>query len=245
MEFLTSTGQKILFYFIIFSLLFYLLMKYLRKKGHEYFSQSYWEGRYGYFTQQMDWYTNFTQLNKDFKIDEIIKENFYSKPHQINILELGCGNSTMSFNLYNLGYKNITAIDFSYNVINQMKKTYENTSINYMQCDFNRLNEYFNQNEFNMIIEKAGLDSIATKNSPEVPEKLVNIYEKIYYVLKNNGIILSMSSKNPNFWKGNVFSKLEERKLFKCIQIKRTTFSTQHNPIQMNLYFYYLKKIEL
>jgi ubiquinone/menaquinone biosynthesis C-methylase UbiE len=180
MEFLTSTGQKILFYFIIFTILFYLLMKYLRKKGHEYFSQSYWEGRYGYFTQQMDWYTNFTQLNKDFKIDEIIKENFYSKPHQINILELGCGNSTMSFNLYNLGYKNITAIDFSYNVINQMKKTYENTSINYVQCDFNRLNEYFNQNEFNMIIEKAGLDSIATKNSPEVPEKLVNIYVKIY-----------------------------------------------------------------
>ena len=72
---------------------------------------------------------------------------------------------------------------------------------------------------------------------------LFNIYEKMFFVLKNNGIVFSISSKNPEFWKKNVFENLEKNNLFKCIQIRRTTFVNEKNPIVANLYFYYLKKM--
>ena len=242
MSFFSSTGQKIIFYIIIIVIGIYFLMRWLKKKSREYFSQEYWENRYSWYTQEMDWYTNFNQINNDFKIEEILKENF-SSPKKCFFLEMGCGNSTMCFDLYNLGYKNITSIDFSSIVIERNKEKYRNTKIKFIVCDFNRMNEMFEKNKFDVIIEKAGLDSIAVKGTPEVPFTLQNIYEKMFYVLKNNGIVLSVSSKNPQFWKSNVFEELEKKKLFKCIQIRRTTFTNEKNPILMNLYFYYLKKI--
>jgi ubiquinone/menaquinone biosynthesis C-methylase UbiE len=176
----------------------------------------------------MDWYTNFTQINNDFQIETILKENFQN-PKKCKFLELGCGNSTMSFDLYELGYKNITSIDFSSIVIEKMKEKYKNTKINFLVCDFNRMNEMFEKNEFDIIIEKAGLDSIAVKNTPDVPISLFNIYEKMFFVLKNNGIVLSISSKNPQFWKSNVFEELEKKntaiKKFKQWQKDMTSFN--------------------
>jgi ubiquinone/menaquinone biosynthesis C-methylase UbiE len=242
MSFFSSTGQKIIFYLIIIVIIIYFINKWLKKKSREYHSQEYWENRYSWYTQEMDWYTNFTQINNDFQIETILKENFQN-PKKCKFLELGCGNSTMSFDLYELGYKNITSIDFSSIVIEKMKEKYKNTKINFLVCDFNRMNEMFEKNEFDIIIEKAGLDSIAVKNTPDVPISLFNIYEKMFFVLKNNGIVLSISSKNPQFWKSNVFEELEKKNLFKCIQIRRTTFVNEKNPIVANLYFYYLKKM--
>ena len=48
---------------------------------------------------------------------------------QSKILEMGCGNITLSFDLYNIGYKNITAIDFSTIVIKNMARIYKNTEM--------------------------------------------------------------------------------------------------------------------
>ena len=78
MSFFSSTGQKIIFYIIIIVIGIYFLMRWLKKKSREYFSQEYWENRYSWYTQEMDWYTNFNQINNDFKIEEILKENFSS-----------------------------------------------------------------------------------------------------------------------------------------------------------------------
>ncbi len=62
--------------------------------------------------------------------------------------------------------------------------------------DYLRLFDYFQNNSFDMVIEKAGLDSIATKNSDDVPLLLKEVYEQIYYVLKPGGIFISISNKN-------------------------------------------------
>ena len=126
-----------------------------------------------------------------------------------------------------------------------MKAKYgESTSISYLCVDFNRMDQFFDENQFDVIIEKAGLDSIAVRNSPDVPKLLFNIYEKMHKVLKVNGIVLSISSKNPVFWKNSVLNKLVDNKMFEIIQIKKTVFTNPKNPTLMNLYFYYLQKVE-
>ena len=156
------SGQTIIIIIITACILYYL-HQFLRKKSHEYSSKSYWEGRYGLFSKRMDWYTNYAQLNRDFNIDDFIKKKYPSNTYKKRILEMGCGNSTLSYDLYNSGFKNITAIDFSENIINKMREYYKGTSINFQICDFNFMNIFFEQNFFDIIIEKAGLDSIATK----------------------------------------------------------------------------------
>ena len=120
------SSQTIIILIIIGCILYYL-HQFFKKKSTEYSSRRYWEGRYGWFTQRMDWYTNFTQLNRDFQIIKIIEEKYPKNTLKKQILEMGCGNSTLSYELYNVGFKNITAIDFSTIVIKNMANIYKDT----------------------------------------------------------------------------------------------------------------------
>ena len=236
------SGQTILIIIITACVLYYL-HQFLKKKSHEYSSKSYWEGRYGIFSKRMDWYTNFAQLNKDFNIENLIKKVYPSNTYKKRILEMGCGNSTLSYDLYNKGFKNITAIDFSTNIINKMREYYKDTTIKYQVCDFYSMNIFFEENSFDIIIEKAGLDSIATKGTDDVPELLYKVFKNIYFILSNGGILLSFSSKNTDFWRRNIYNRLEREKLFEVVETKKTVFKTEGKDILMNLYFSYLKKI--
>lgn len=105
------------------------------------------------------------------------------------------------------------------------------------------MNENFEKESIEIIIEKAGLDSIATKETPEVPQILKKAYQQIYYVLKPKGIVLSFSIKNQEFWNTSVFNYLRQEGMFEVVDQKRTVFTSEKNPTYMNLYFYYLKKI--
>ena len=191
----------------------------------------------------MDWYTNYAQLNRDFQLDELIKQNYPSKTNKIRILEMGCGNSTLSYDLFKKGFKNITAIDFSSVIIKKMNEYYKDTNIKFIVCDFNLMNIYFEEKSFDLIIEKAALDSIATKGTDDVPELLYKVFKNIHYVLNNKGILFSFSSKNVEFWKKTIYNRLESEKLFEIIDIKKTIFRTEVNSNNMNLYYFYLKKI--
>ena len=236
------SAQTIIIIIIILCILYYLHV-YFKKKSKDFSSLRYWEGRYALFSKRMDWYTNYAQLNRDFQLDELIKQNYPSKTNKIRILEMGCGNSTLSYDLFKKGFKNITAIDFSTVVIKKMKENYKDLNINFIVCDFNIMNILFEQKSFDLIIEKAALDSIATKGTDDVPELLYKVFKNIYYVLSDKGFLLSFSSKNVEFWKKTIYNRLENEQLFKIIDIKKTIFRTEVNTNNMNLYFFYLKKI--
>ena len=124
-----------------------------------------------------------------------------------------------------------------------MNEYYKDTNIKFIVCDFNLMNIYFEEKSFDLIIEKAALDSIATKGTDDVPELLYKIFKNIYYVLNNKGILFSFSSKNVEFWKKTIYNRLESEKLFEIVDIKKTIFRTEVNSNNMNLYYFYLKKI--
>ena len=85
MVFLSS--QAIIIIIIIACILYYLHI-FFKKKSHEYSSRRYWEGRYGWFTERMDWYTNFQQINKDFEINQIIQKKYQKNAYKKKILEM-------------------------------------------------------------------------------------------------------------------------------------------------------------
>jgi hypothetical protein len=106
------------------------------------------------------------------------------------------------------------------------------------------MNEIFNINCFDLVIEKAGLDSIANKSTPDVPHLLRSAYNQIYSVLKPGGYVVSFSNKNPDFWHENVFNHISNGKMFKVIRQEVTVFTIEKNPTLMNLYCYILKSIK-
>ena len=114
---------------IAVTVLLYILRKLLVPRKSEYHSQEYWESRYSLFSKQMDWYCPFEKIANDFNICELL-DAYYEKKNKTRILELGCGNSSMAFDMHNLGYRKITSIDFSSIIVKQMKEKHKGTSIN-------------------------------------------------------------------------------------------------------------------
>ena len=74
----------------------------------QYGKQEYWEERYDKDKEPFDWYQHYTGVR------DMVTQ--YLKPDK-SILVIGCGNSKFSEDLYEDGFKNITNVDFSENVI--------------------------------------------------------------------------------------------------------------------------------
>lgn len=66
---------------------------------------------------EFDWYQEWINLR------DIISQ--FIKPHS-KILNIGAGNSVLSEDMYKEGYKNITNIDFSEIVVDDMQTKYKN-----------------------------------------------------------------------------------------------------------------------
>ena len=212
---------------LIIAIVLYIIHKWLYRKAREYYSQTYWDNRYSYYLKEMDWYTNFDKINKDFGIIDKINEIFvHGKGIPIH------------------NFQNITAIDFSNVIISRMQEKYSNIKqVKFMCVDFNNLSEHYKENTYDIIIEKAGLDSIAIKNTPDVPELLMKVYYQMHKVLKKGGTVFSISSKNTSFWKSNVFERLQKENLFELKEVRISTAIIKENTPPMNVYFFRYEKI--
>lgn len=75
------------------------------------------------------------------------------------ILMLGCGNSTLSEEMYKDGYRNIVNIDFSPVVIENMKRKCKDlVEMEWMVMDI--MSMTFSTSSFDVVIEKATLDAL-------------------------------------------------------------------------------------
>ena len=83
----------------------------------------------------------------------------------LNVLVIGCGNSELSIQLYQLGFRNILSVDFSPPVIDQMKQRYSETIEQSehkfdFQCMDVRDMKALKTSAYDLIIDKGTLDSI-------------------------------------------------------------------------------------
>lgn len=127
------------------------------------------------------------------------------------ILNVGCGNSRLSEEMYEEGYQNITNIDISHTCVRYMEDKLKTKCPNmtYRQMDVMNMKDIPNA-EYNVVLDKGTLDSILCgDNSEENCEKMLL---EINRVLKPNGIYICVSygseehrkeylkNKSINFW---------------------------------------------
>ena len=146
---------------------------------------SYWDSRYE-IPEDFDWYQNWTDLAPAFDLffagDEVV-------------LNIGCGNSRMSYEMsMSSPIQKVVSIDFSSNVINQMKQKYsQNSKLEWMVMDCTKMT--FPDNSFDMVFDKGTVDCIFCSDSPI--ESVYNTLSEVERVLKTGGLFFLISYSKP------------------------------------------------
>ncbi|XP_044075299.1 EEF1A lysine methyltransferase 4 [Siniperca chuatsi] len=171
-------------------------MDYLPDHNSRYKDVDYWDERYK--TEQCyDWLGCFSKFQH-------LLENYVKK--EDSILILGCGNSSMSGDMYSAGYHSITNIDYSSVCISSMSARYSDCpSMTWHQMDVSQLS--FPDASFDVILEKATLDSIMVEEktpwevSPQTACFIHKALTEISRCLKPGGRFVSVTFANPLFRK--------------------------------------------
>ncbi|KAH0572531.1 Methyltransferase [Spironucleus salmonicida] len=138
-----------------------------------------WQEFYSEIKTNKDWYLKLPQLQ------ELIQQLAES---QSEILDIGCGSSNLANELNELGYKNVTCIDYLESVINQMQPQVSGSQ--YILMDAKDLQ--FPNNIFDVAITKGTLDFMQ-----EDITEVCQIITEIHRTLKLNGACIIVSQILP------------------------------------------------
>jgi len=148
----------------------------------------YWDIRYTKHTEVLEWH----QLSWPGLKEAIAP---LLKPDS-KILNVGSGNSRLSEEMYDEGFKHITNIDISNVVVKAMQDKYqERSSMTYKHMDCRAMD--FSDQSFNIAIDKATLDSIVCgENSHANVQKYL---AHVSRVLAADGVFVLVSHAQPSY----------------------------------------------
>ena len=169
-----------------------------------YGDKSYWEERYkSSENTTFDWLENYSALK-----DIIYSLNIPKETGQI--LNLGCGNSEFSENMYDDGYKNIKNIDISHNVINAMKiRNKDRTGMTYEEMDVRDLK--YEDNTFDLAVDKSTIDALLCGDDAFI--NVAKMIKEVQRVLKVGGYYMIISYGVPNYRVLHLKRKFEKFKV--------------------------------
>ncbi|OQV24271.1 putative Endothelin-converting enzyme 2 [Hypsibius exemplaris] len=156
--------------------------------------QDYWEERYK-VEDNFEWCCNLRNVSD--MLTPRLEKGF-------RILVLGCGNSAFSADLYAMGYHNITNIDYSSTVIENMANKYSELSgMSWQTMDMFDLG--FPEHSFDCVLEKCTFEVLFVKEkdpwntSEETVTRMNAVMQQISKVLRPGGELLSISFTQPHF----------------------------------------------
>jgi len=166
----------------------------LPPKNSNYKNQNYWDERF----EKEDSYEWLANLDD---VKDSIKDILDRFGPEARILQLGCGNSQLSIDLFNEGFKDITNIDFSKVCVNKMSAKYP--QLRFVQMDMTDME--FGNEKFDIVLEKATFDSLLVDSrSPWDLDstgcrQVTKALKEVKKVLKVGGIFLSITFSQPHF----------------------------------------------
>ncbi|XP_077986921.1 eEF1A lysine and N-terminal methyltransferase-like [Glandiceps talaboti] len=136
-----------------------------------------------------EWYGEYPELSR--LLHKYIKSTD-------RVLVIGCGNSRLSEDLYDIGYHSITNIDISDTVIKQMtsRNAEKRPKMIYEKMDM--MNMEYEDNSFNVVFDKATLDAVMSDNNKEMQDNVDKMFAEINRVLKIGGryICITLSEQH-------------------------------------------------
>ncbi|XP_072330194.1 EEF1A lysine methyltransferase 4 isoform X1 [Scyliorhinus torazame] len=204
-------------------------MDHLPSSNLRYKDQDYWDERYRH-EETFEWFGAFSCF------EHLLKEEIRSDE---TILILGCGNSSMSYDMFMSGYRSITNIDFSAICIEKMASKYASCpGMEWKVMDAKTLE--FENESFDVVLEKGTLDAMMVDEtdpwnvSQETKEIIDQILKEISRILRKGGRFISITFAQPHFRK-----QLYAKRDYKW-SIKHQTYGTD-----FHYHFYTMTKGEI
>ncbi|KAL0212374.1 hypothetical protein RCL1_006000 [Eukaryota sp. TZLM3-RCL] len=153
----------------------------------EYSDPNYWIERYKKeASTNFDWYLTYVNL-KDI-LSPYLQEG-------MKILVVGCGNSRLSYQLYEDGFKNVVSIDIADSAINQMIEKYRETApeLEWQVMDVRKLD--FPSGSFDLVVDKGTMDALLC--GKDSFENVYSAHKEIHRVLKPSGTYINITYGQP------------------------------------------------
>ncbi|XP_023366553.1 methyltransferase-like protein 13 isoform X2 [Otolemur garnettii] len=151
-------------------------MNLLPKSSKEFGSVDYWEK---FFQQRgkkaFEWYGTYLELCGVL--------HKYIKPRE-KVLVIGCGNSELSEQLYDVGYQDIVNIDISEVVIKQMKErnASRRPQMSFLKMDMTQME--FPDASFQVVLDKGTLDAVLTDEEEKTLQQVDRMLAEVGRVLQ-------------------------------------------------------------
>ena len=193
---------------------------------------AYWEQRYKnseYTT--FDWLENYPTLKEIILSLNIPKETG-------QILNLGCGNSEFSENMYDDGFHNIKNIDISQSVIKLMSERSKNRpEMTYEVMDVRDIK--YENNYFDLAIDKSTIDALLCGDDAFI--NVAKMIKEVQRVLKVGGYYMIISYGAPDYRIMHLNRKFEK---FKVEILKIEKDFVEEEGYDNYHYIYLCKKLE-
>ncbi|SJX64996.1 related to SEE1-probable lysine methyltransferase [Sporisorium reilianum f. sp. reilianum] len=175
------------------------------ERNEQFAEREYWEQRYADESEQeFDWFKNYDDLKELF--DELI-------PRSARILMLGCGNSTLSPQMYAAGYTNIVNIDYSTTLIARLTSRYPDQT--HLVQDITTLHHPASLTtlggpaSFDIALDKGTMDALMAEGkgssvwnpSEKVVQDVREMLRGVDTVLKPGGKLVYVTFGQPHFRK--------------------------------------------
>ena len=162
-------------------------MNLLPKDSKEFHQKEYWDS---FFKKRgkkaFEWYGEYHELCG------ILHK--YCKTSD-RILQVGCGNSSLASDLYDVGYRAITSIDISDQVISQMQQNNKTRpELVFQKMDVTGMK--YPEDQFSVVLDKGTLDALFTEVAQE--ETVTAMWSEIARVLRLGGRYISVSLLQPH-----------------------------------------------
>lgn len=196
---------------------------FIPKRLGEYRELEYWEARYQQDKGTYDW------LLKYENVKPLLLPHLTSS--SLQILNLGCGNSSMSEQLWDDGFHHITNIDYSSEVIRRMsERVGQRDGMCWLTMDMRKMDQ-LNDSSFDLVIDKGSLDAVWTDGgsvwtpSQSVLHDVDLTVSEIIRLLKPGAKFISISFGQPHF---------------RLPHLQREAWTCEVKPIEDSFYFYYV-----
>lgn len=147
----------------------------------EYAEPGFWESRFQDTEGTFDWYATFAELDAMFF-------EFCPPKRALKVLMIGCGNSSLSAELHEAGYRCITNIDIAAAAVAKMESRYRDLELQWQVMDATAMT--FSTGSFGLAVDKGTLDAMMCGASgPNVAAMIGEVYR----TLQPGGVFLLVS----------------------------------------------------
>lgn len=157
-------------------------LKTLAKTANDYAKPQYWSQRFQDTEGVFDWYATYAEL-------ETIFLDFCMPKQGLDVLMVGCGNSSLSAEMHEAGYKRIVNIDISSAAVKKMEERFHNLGMEWREMDATAMT--FEDNCFDLAVDKGTLDAMMVGSEASIPVSAMT--SEIWRTLRPGGVLILVS----------------------------------------------------